>query len=109
MVNVSATTAVIYCRVSSKKQVREGNGLESQEAICREHALKHNIKIDKVFVDGGKPGEFSSREGLDTMISYLGKVNKKYTAVQHVMIDDIDRVVRDVSGWRLIKAEIEGR
>lgn len=36
---MKATTpqkAVIYCRVSSKKQVREGDGLRSQETRCRE-------------------------------------------------------------------------
>ncbi|MCD8570652.1 MAG: recombinase family protein [Alphaproteobacteria bacterium] len=30
--------AVIYCRVSSKKQATGGHGLDSQEHRCREYA-----------------------------------------------------------------------
>jgi len=30
------TKAVIYCRVSSKAQVRRGDGLGSQETRCRQ-------------------------------------------------------------------------
>lgn len=35
-VTASATKAVIYARVSGAKQVREGDGLASQETRCRE-------------------------------------------------------------------------
>ncbi|MEM7745635.1 MAG: hypothetical protein AAF409_18200 [Pseudomonadota bacterium] len=30
--------ALIYCRVSDKKQRTDGHGLESQEHRCRQHA-----------------------------------------------------------------------
>jgi DNA invertase Pin-like site-specific DNA recombinase len=30
--------AILYCRVSSKKQKTEGSGLETQEHRCRTHA-----------------------------------------------------------------------
>jgi len=31
----SEYTALVYCRVSSRKQLREGDGLNSQEHRCR--------------------------------------------------------------------------
>jgi predicted site-specific integrase-resolvase len=33
-----AKKAVLYCRVSDKKQRNEGHGLDSQEHRCREYA-----------------------------------------------------------------------
>jgi len=41
------------------------------------------------------------------MIEYLKEENKEYTKISRVIIDDIDRIIRDVAGWREIKAKIE--
>ena len=37
--------AIIYCRVSSNKQVREGHGLDGQEKRCRNYALKKGYSV----------------------------------------------------------------
>ncbi len=34
----NVTSALIYCRVSSKAQAKRGDGLDSQEARCRQYA-----------------------------------------------------------------------
>jgi len=41
-------------------------------------------------------GKLSSREALDEMIEFLGKENNKYTKIHFVMVEDIDRISRDV-------------
>ena len=41
--------AVIYCRVSSEKQVKEGNGLDSQEHRCRAYAESLGLEIESVY------------------------------------------------------------
>ena len=45
--------AVLYCRVSDKKQKNEGNGLDSQEHRCREYAAARGYIVDDdaVFTD----------------------------------------------------------
>jgi site-specific DNA recombinase len=43
--------AVIYVRVSSQNQVKDGNGLESQERLCREWAEYNGIEVVQVFSD----------------------------------------------------------
>ena len=45
--------AVIYCRVSSSKQVADGNGLRSQEMTCRQWCEQQNppIEVDSVFIE----------------------------------------------------------
>jgi len=41
------------------------------------------------------------------MIDFLTKENKAYTKIQFVIVDDVDRIVRDVAGWREIKLKIQ--
>jgi len=48
--------AVIYCRVSSDRQVREGDGLRSQETRCTEFAKQKGLPVLKVFRDAGVSG-----------------------------------------------------
>ena len=48
------TRAVAYTRVSSQRQVDEGNSLEVQEKHILEHAEKNNIEIMKFFVEEGE-------------------------------------------------------
>ena len=41
--------AVIYCRVSGKKQKAEGSGLDSQEHRCRQYAEAKGYSVEAVF------------------------------------------------------------
>ena len=99
---------VIYVRVSSQRQMESGNWLDSQETICRERVKNQKwMEVVRVFSDGGVSGKFTSRDGLDAMIDFLAKENVNYTKITKVIVDDIDRIVRDVMGRRDIKAKIE--
>jgi site-specific DNA recombinase len=57
----SPTGAVIYCRVSTRKQVDVGVGREAQEARCRAHCTSHGWPVLGCFADDG----ISGREGLE--------------------------------------------
>ena len=104
---VKGDNVLIYTRVSSAKQMAEWNWLKWQETACKERTDRYGVNVVKVFSDGWVSGKYVSREGLDTMIEYLKEVNKTYTKVPFVIIDDIDRIIRDVQ-WRWeIKAKIE--
>ncbi len=92
--------AVIYARVSGVKQVREGDGLASQETRCREYAKYKNYEIVEVFQDQGVSGGMIERPGMKDMLSYLTK-NRKDNLI--VIIDDISRLARG------LKAHIELR
>jgi site-specific DNA recombinase len=85
--------AVIYCRVSSKRQVTDGSGLESQEHRCREFAAQRGYVVDAVFPDdvsGG--GDFINRPGMVALLAYLdAKPHENYI----VIFDDLKRYARD--------------
>ena len=66
------TKAVIYCRVSSKKQASEGSGLDSQEHRCREHAQDRGYEVEAVFPDDASGGgDFINRPGMVALLAYL--------------------------------------
>jgi len=54
--NFGKKTAVVYCRVSTDDQAREGLSIESQENICRESAVKDGYSVLEVIKDEGKSG-----------------------------------------------------
>lgn len=84
--------AIIYCRVSSTKQTKEGNGLSSQETRCREFCRYQNLQVIKVFQDD-MSGSVLSRPGMKSMLEFLRKNRKTHFAV---VIDDISRLARSV-------------
>ena len=45
--------AVIYLRVSSKKQADEGYSLASQDVSCNNYAQLKNYNVAKIFIDEG--------------------------------------------------------
>ena len=96
--------AVIYCRVSTKKQAREGNGLDSQETRCREYAGYRGHQVVQVFRDD-MSGSLSGRPGMIAMLAFLKK-NRRDNVV--VIIDDISRLARGIEAHLKLRADIAG-
>ncbi len=100
------TKAVIYCRVSSEKQVKEGNGLDSQEHRCRDYAASLGLEVENVFRDEGISGGLFARPAMKSLIKYLDtNWQKNYV----VIFDDLKRFARDVEVHIKLKAELMGR
>ena len=104
---VKNTNAVIYCRVSSKKQKEQGSGLDSQEHRCREYAELHGLDVEAVFPDdvtGG--GDFMKRPGMVALLAYLdAQVDKNYA----VIFDDLKRFARDTEFHFKLRGEFKKR
>tara|TARA_R110001599_G_scaffold25282_8_gene90578 strand:+ start:2759 stop:4525 length:1767 start_codon:yes stop_codon:yes gene_type:complete len=85
--------AIIYCRVSGKKQTTEGSGLDSQEYRCRQYAQAKGYSVEAVFPDdvsGG--GDFMQRPGMVALLAYLdARAPQRYM----VIFDDLKRYSRD--------------
>ena len=88
-----AQRALIYCRVSTKRQKDEGHGLDGQEHRCRQYAAAKGYAVDAVFPDdvsGG--GDFMKRPGMVALLRYLDeRPNERYV----VIFDDLKRYARD--------------
>ena len=83
--------AVIYCRVSSKKQEREGDGLASQETRLRQYAALHGYTVTRVFSDK-LTGSESQRPGLRDMIAFVAADRGR---TYRIIFDHLDRFTRD--------------
>ncbi len=94
--------AVVYCRVSSEKQVREGHGLEGQEKRCRDYAKYHQLHIEQVFRDEGVSGGIIDRSGIQALLHYISTNGGNY----RVIVDDINRFARDVVAHFTLKKAI---
>ena len=96
-------SAVIYCRVSSAKQVKEGHGLESQDTRCREYAKLKKYEVVKAFHDEGVSGGMIDRPKMQELLSFLKKnKNEKHA----VIIDDISRLARGLEAHLELRAAI---
>ncbi|OQY67100.1 hypothetical protein B6D29_02300, partial [Microgenomates bacterium UTCPR1] len=97
--------AIIYCRVSSKKQVEEGHGLEGQENRCRQYANGIGYEVVKVFREEGISGGITDRPGMKKLLAFLDKNKGGFV----VVIDDIKRLARDVIGHFQLREAIYSR
>lgn len=107
MTQTTHQRALIYCRVSSKRQEKEGHGLESQEHRCRTYAEQKGYEVESVFQDsysGG--GDFLKRPAMAKMLEYLdSNTHQNYV----IVFDDLKRFARDtVFHWKL-RTELESR
>ncbi len=86
--------AVLYIRVSDKKQIEEGSGLDSQETRGREYARHLKVPVAAVFSDKGISGKLIDRDGVQDMLRFLKKPKNGVRYI--VIIDDISRLARDI-------------
>lgn len=90
------TKAIIYCRVSSKKQINEGNGLESQESICKNWAIQKGYEIVNIYSEPGISGkDIKNRPEIQKMLKFLKTAKEKYTVIAY----DTDRISRNTADF----------
>lgn len=95
--------AVIYTRVSSKAQLKKGDGLASQQSRCRDFAAYKDYYVQQVFQDEGVSGGLVDRPAIKSMFSWL---RKHRNAEPVVIVDDISRLARDLDAHLKIRAAI---
>jgi site-specific DNA recombinase len=85
--------ALIYCRVSDKKQDTGGDGLGSQEHLCRKWCAERGYFVETVFEDTKTgEGDFMKRKGMVALLKYL-RANRRTSF--RVVFDDLKRFARD--------------
>jgi DNA invertase Pin-like site-specific DNA recombinase len=102
-------TALIYCRVSSKKQKVDGTGLQSQEHRCLAHAAQRRYAVEKVFLESVSGGlDIAERPAMTELLRYLDsrkKLGNRYV----VIFDDNKRFARQTEVHIKLRRELEMR
>lgn len=99
-----AKRAVIYCRVSSKEQVDEGNSLVSQERLCREYALKEGYEIVEIFIEKGESAKTADRKEWLRLTAFC---EDKKNHIDAVIAYKIDRVSRNMADYLQFKVRFK--
>jgi site-specific DNA recombinase len=93
----------LYCRVSTEEQ-REGQTIESQVQELERFARDKNWIIAGVYKDEGWSGALLARPELDRL-----RDDATRGVFQAVLINDVDRLARDVTHLGVIKRDLENR
>lgn len=88
--------AVVYCRVSGDKQVKEWFGLEGQEIQGIERCKKHSpqIEVVKVFREEWESGNLKVRPAFEECVAFLKEQNNKYIKITHFVCRELSRISR---------------
>src|SRR3989344_2253722 len=100
--------AVIYCRVSSPRQVKEGHGLDAQESRGKEYSKMKDYDLERVFKDEGVSGGLLDRPGIKELLTFLEE-RPLYAPQIVVVVDDLSRWARDVIAHFELKKAIHSR
>ncbi len=97
--------SVIYCRVSTKDQVRENNSLENQEKACISYCQRQGIEVAQVFVDEGESAKTAERTEFQKMLRYC-RENKGQ--IQFVIVYSLSRFSRNTHDHLVIRGVLAG-
>src|SRR5881227_3566779 len=93
--------AAIYARVSSEEQ-REGQTIDSQVAELERFAREKNWRIAGIYKDDGWSGSLLARPELDHL-----RDDASRGRFDLVLLNDVDRLARDVAHLGIVKRNLE--
>ena len=86
--------AVIYARVSSKEQEKEGFSIPAQLKLLKEYAAGQGFAVAQEYVDV-ETAKQTGRAAFGEMVTYL----KAHPAVRVMLVEKTDRLYRNLKDW----------
>src|SRR4051794_21422904 len=89
---------VLYARVSSKDQEKEGFSIPAQERLLRDYAASKGMVILQEFVDV-ETARRSGRDGFGQMLAYLKKHER---TCRTILVEKTDRLYRNIKDYATV-------
>jgi site-specific DNA recombinase len=86
--------AVIYARVSSKEQEKEGFSIPAQLKLLKEYASANGFAVAQDYIDV-ETAKQTGRAAFGEMVAYL----KAHPSVRVVLVEKTDRLYRNLKDW----------
>src|SRR3954466_5115147 len=86
--------AVIYARVSSKEQEKEGFSIPAQLKLLKEYAAAQGFPVAQQYVDV-ETAKQSGRAAFGEMVAHL----KARPSVRVMLVEKTDRLYRNLKYW----------
>lgn len=85
-----ATTATLFCRVSSSRQASQGHSPEVQQRLGEDYAKRHGLTITRIFQAVETASKKDQREKWGEFMAYVRRRPEK-----HVLVASVDRALRN--------------
>lgn len=89
---------MLYTRVSSKEQEREGFSIPAQQRLLQKYADDHGLTVVHEYVDV----ETAKREGRSSFTKMLAWLKKNRQTCRVVLVEKTDRLYRNLKDWVII-------
>src|SRR6516164_1592790 len=86
--------AVVYARVSSKEQEKEGFSIPAQLKLLKEYAVANGFAVAQEYVDV-ETAKQSGRTAFGEMVAYLNG----HPSVRVMLVEKTDRLYRNLKDW----------
>ena len=86
--------AVIYARVSSREQEKEGYSIPAQIKLLNEYAVKKEFEVVREFIDS-ETAKKAGRTHFNEMLNYI----KKHKDVNTILVEKTDRLYRNFKDY----------
>jgi DNA invertase Pin-like site-specific DNA recombinase len=86
--------AVIYARVSSKEQEKEGFSIPAQLKLLKEYAVANSFAVTQEYVDV-ETAKQTGRAAFGQMVAYL----KANPSIRVMLVEKTDRLYRNLKDW----------
>src|SRR5438094_498482 len=90
----SKAQSVIYARVSSKEQEKEGYSIPAQLRLLHEYAKQSNLNVVREFVDI-ETAQRTGRTNFDAMLTFF----RRTRSCKVLLVEKTDRLYRDLKDW----------
>jgi DNA invertase Pin-like site-specific DNA recombinase len=91
------TQAVLYARVSSKDQEREGFSIPAQQKALRQYAREQRLIIAREFIDV-ETAKQAGRGGFGEMLAFL----RAEPSCRTILVEKTDRLYRNIKDWTTV-------
>src|ERR1700716_2615018 len=88
------TQAVVYARVSSKEQEKEGYSIPAQLKLLKDYAAAQNFAVAQEYVDV-ETAKQTGRAAFGEMVAFLNA----HSAVRVMLVEKTDRLYRNLKDW----------
>jgi len=90
----SKPQAIIYARVSSKEQEKEGFSIPAQLRLLHEHAANANLNVVREFIDV-ETAKRTGRQNFDAMLTFF----RRTRSCKVLLVEKTDRLYRNLKDW----------
>lgn len=94
-------SAVVYARVSSDEQEREGYSIPAQTKLLRDYASREGIQVVQDFVDV-ETAKVPGRPGFNAMVEFFheqAKLKESHPACRILLVEKTDRLYRNMKDY----------